>query len=144
MTCGVAPGMDFNQQIIDTFRANGGEVNDPAPFGKGLVLVHVPRKDGSIRIAPLAAIQDDGAWHVVGSAGGSPRNPAWVYGLRRTEQVDIEVPGDPVETVQAKVEELTGTERDEMWERFKQLSSGFVEYEKTAEGRVFPIFRLSA
>jgi deazaflavin-dependent oxidoreductase (nitroreductase family) len=139
---GVGAGMDFNQQIIDTFRANGGEVNEPIQFGKGLVLVHVPRKDGSIRIAPLAAIHDDGAWHIVGSAGGSPKNPAWVYGLRRTEQVNLEVPGDPVETLQAKVEEITGDERDAWWERFKAFSSGFAGYEKTAEGRVFPIFRL--
>ncbi|WP_420115063.1 nitroreductase/quinone reductase family protein [Pseudactinotalea sp.] len=136
--------MDFNQQIIDAFRANNGEVNEPMPFGKSLVLVHVPKKDGTTRIAPLAAIEHDGAWHVVGSAGGSPKHPAWVYGLRRTEQVDIEVPGDPVTTLDATVEELTGTERDQMWDRFKQRSSGFAAYEKTAEGRVFPIFRLAA
>lgn len=136
--------MDFNQQIVDTFRANGGEVNEPIRFGKGLVLVHVPKKDGTIRIAPLAAIHDDGAWYIVASAGGSPKNPAWVYGLRRTEQVDIEVPGEPVETLRAKVEEVTGDERDTMWARFKELSSGFAAYEKTAEGRDFPIFRLAA
>lgn len=140
----VAASMDFNQQIIDTFRANAGEVNEPIAFGKSLVLVHVPKKDGTIRIAPLAAVRADGAWHIVGSAGGSPKHPAWVYGLRRTEQVDIEVPGDPVETHRANVEELTGAERDAMWERFKSMSSGFAGYEKTAEGRVFPIFRLAA
>jgi deazaflavin-dependent oxidoreductase (nitroreductase family) len=140
----VAPGMDFNQQIIDTFRTNAGEVNEPVPFGKALVLVHVPKKDGTIRVAPVAAIQDDGAWHVVASAGGSPKNPAWVYGLRRAEQVDIEIPGEPVQTVRTKVEELTGESRDSMWTRFKEFSGGFAEYEKTAEGRVFPIFRLTA
>ncbi|GAB2608154.1 nitroreductase/quinone reductase family protein [Pseudactinotalea suaedae] len=136
--------MDFNQQIIDTFRANGGEVNEPMSFGKSLVLVHVPKKGDTIRVAPLASIQDDDAWYVVGSSGGSPRDPAWVFGLRRAEQVDIEVPGDPVRTVRATVEEVTGNERDAMWERFKQRSPGFAEYEKTAEGRAFPIFRLSA
>lgn len=140
----VAATMDINQQIIDTFRANAGEVNEPIAFGKGLVLVHVPKKDGTIRVAPLAAVQADGAWHVVGSAGGSPKHPAWVYGLRRAEQVDIEVPGEPVETLRADVEELTGAERDAMWERFTSMSSGFAGYEKTAEGRVFPIFRLAA
>jgi deazaflavin-dependent oxidoreductase (nitroreductase family) len=134
--------MDFNQQIVDTFRANGGEVNEPMRFGRSLVLVHVPRKDGSVRIAPLAAIQEDGARYIVGSAGGSPKHPAWVYGLRRAEQVDIEVPGEPVETVRAKVEELSGEVRDAMWARFKEFSAGFAGYEKTAEGRVFPIFRL--
>lgn len=136
--------MDFNQQIIDTFRTNGGEVNEPMQFGKRLVLVHVPRKDGTVRIAPLAAIHDDGAWYIVGSAGGSPKHPAWVYGLRRAEQVDVEIPGEPVKTVQATVEELTGESRAAMWVRFKEFSSGFAEYEKKAEGRDFPIFRLVA
>lgn len=134
--------MDFNQQIVDAFRANGGEVTEPVRFGKGLVLVHVPRKDGSVRIAPLAAIKDDGVRYVVGSGGGSPRNPAWVYGLRRAEEVDIEVPGEPVVTVRVKVEEVTGEERDVMWARFKEFSSGFAGYERTAQGRAFPIFRL--
>src|SRR5690606_40041991 len=52
--------MDFNQQIIDTFRTNGGVVEQP-PFGDGLVLVHVPKKDGGVRVTPLAAVQHDGA-----------------------------------------------------------------------------------
>lgn len=135
--------MDFNQQIIETFRANGGEVNEPYEFGKGLVLVHVPKKDGTRRIAPLAAVQKGGAWHVVGSAGGSPKHPAWVYGLRRAEKVEVEVPGEPVETITAAVTELAGPEREAVWTGFKEYSSGFADYEKTAEGRTFPIFRLA-
>lgn len=136
--------MDFNQQIIDTFRANNGDVTEPIQFGKSLVLIHVPKKDGSVRVTPLAAIPEDGSWHVVGSAGGSPKHPGWVHNLRRNDLVDIEIPDEPVRTVRAKVGELSGDERDAMWDRFKAFSSGFAEYEKTAEGRVFPIFRLTA
>ncbi|MFD1719264.1 nitroreductase/quinone reductase family protein [Georgenia deserti] len=136
--------MDFNQQIVDTFRANGGEVNEPMRFGTNLVLVHVPKKDGTERVTPLAAVQQDGAWHVAGSAGGSPRHPAWVFALRRADRLTIEVPGDPVETVPVSVTEVTGPERDAMWERFKQFSSGFAEYEEKAQGRIIPIFRLAA
>ncbi|SED94706.1 nitroreductase/quinone reductase family protein [Ruania alba] len=134
--------MDFNQQIIDTFRANGGEVNEPMQFGKALVLVHVPKKDGTERVVPLAAIPQDGGWHVVGSAGGSPKHPVWVFGLRRAETITIEVPGEPVQTLTAAVNELEEPARATMWERFKAFSSGFAEYEKSAQGRVFPIFRL--
>ncbi|MFC7405396.1 nitroreductase/quinone reductase family protein [Georgenia alba] len=135
--------MDFNQQIVETFRANGGEVNEPIRFGKSLVLVHVPRKNGGERVVPLASVQHDGARHVAGTAGGSPRHPGWIFGLRRAEQVDIEVPGDPVETHRVGVTELDGPARDAVWERFKAFSPGFAEYEKRAEGRVFPIFRLA-
>ncbi|GAA4423974.1 nitroreductase family deazaflavin-dependent oxidoreductase [Georgenia halophila] len=134
--------MDHNQQIIDTFRSSAGEVNEPMQFGKALVLVHVPKKDGSERVVPLVSVRQDGARHVAGTAGGSPKHPAWVFGLRRAENVDIEVPGEPVERLTVGVTELTGTDRDVVWERFKEFSSGFAEYEKTAEDRVFPVFRL--
>lgn len=135
--------MDFNQQIIDTFRANGGEVMEPVAFGRRLVLVHVPKKDGSVRVAPLASTTDDGAWHVVGSAGGSPRHPAWVHGLRRVTETDIEVPGEPIESVHVTVTELEGAERDRLWQQFTEASPSFERYLETAEGRVFPIFRLA-
>ncbi|WP_159620477.1 nitroreductase/quinone reductase family protein [Ruania rhizosphaerae] len=135
--------MDVNQQIIDTFRANNGEVNEPMRFGRSLVLVHVPKKDGTERVVPLASIHLDNGWHVVASAAGSPKHPAWVYGLRRAQHVQIEVPGEPIRALTAAVSELEEPARAAMWERFKAFSPGFAEYEKTSEGRVFPIFRFS-
>jgi deazaflavin-dependent oxidoreductase (nitroreductase family) len=135
--------MTFNEQIIQTFRANNGVVDEPVQF-KALVLVHVPKKDGSIQILPLAAIRDDNAWHIVASHAGSPKHPGWVFNLRRAEEIDIEIPGEPIETVRTKVGELDEDARSAMWVRFKEFNSGFAEYEKTAEGRDFPIFRLEA
>ncbi|UFU01805.1 nitroreductase family deazaflavin-dependent oxidoreductase [Ruania suaedae] len=135
--------MDFNQQIIEAFRANHGVVTEPVDFGSSLVLVHVPKKDGTERVTPLAAIEQESGWHVVASAAGSPRHPAWVFGLRRAQSVPIEVPGDPIRTLTATVSELEEPARAAMWERFKALSPGFAGYEAKAEGRVFPIFRLT-
>lgn len=135
--------MDFHQQIIDAFRANGGEVTEPMDFGRMLALLHVPKKDGSVRVVPLAAVEEGGAWHVVGSAGGAPKHPAWVFGLRRADKIQIEVPGDPVETLTTTVTELDGAAREAIWDRFRDLHPAFSDYEKTAQGRLFPIFRLA-
>ena len=135
--------MDFNAQIADTFRANQGVVTEPMNFGDSLVLVHVPKKDGSKRVTPLAALYRDGAWHVVGSAGGSPKHPAWVFSLRRADTVQIEVPGDPIRTVDVSVRELAGAERDEIWTAVTGKMPGFADYEKSAGERVIPVFRLT-
>ena len=52
---------DWNQQIIDTFRANAGEVPQ---FGRSLVLVHhVGAKSGLERVSPVMALRDgDDTW----------------------------------------------------------------------------------
>lgn len=136
--------MDFNQQIIDTFRSHGGDVQEPVAFGKVLILVHIPRKDGSIRPQPLRNMPDGDAWMVAGSAGGSPKTPGWVHALRRVDEVDIEVPADPVpETVHVRVEELSGAGRDRAWKVFTDAEPGFAEYEKKAGDRVIPVFRFT-
>lgn len=134
--------MDFNDKIVDTFRANGGEVNEPMAWGRNLVLVHVEKKDGTTRIIPLWSIRTDDGWHVAGTAGGSPDHPAWVFNLRRMERTVLEVPGDPIETVPVTVAELAGAERDDLWAQYRRLP-GFRDYEAKAEGRVFPVFRFA-
>lgn len=136
--------MDFNEQIIAAFRAHGGDVQEPVAFGKVLILVHIPRKDGSVRPQPLRNVSDGDAWMVAGSAGGSSKTPAWVHGLRRAAEVDIEVPATPTpETVRVRVEELDGDAYDRAWQSFKDTEPGFAEYEQQAGGRRIPVFRLT-
>ena len=139
----VVPGMDFMEQTIEVFRANNGVVRQPMNFGNRLVLVHVPRKDGSTRTVPLAAVARDGVWYLAGSAGGSPKHPAWVFSLRRAGAVTIEVPGEPIRSIQVRVEELTGAERDGAWEHFVERMPGFAGYQEQAGERIIPVFRLT-
>lgn len=138
--------MAFNDMIIDAFRSGGGTVREPIDFGRNLGLLHIPKKDGTVALTPLFALEQDGAWHVVASAAGSPKHPAWAYGLRRVDEIDLEVAGDlgdPIRVVRVRVDELEGAERDRLWEAFKATGGSFAGYEATAEGRVFPVFRLT-
>lgn len=135
--------MDFNAQITETFRTNQGVVREPMNFGNRLVLVHVPKKDGTHRVAPLASLYRDGAWYVAGSAGGSPKHPAWVFSLRRADTVQIEIPGDPIRTLDVTVQELPSAERDEVWAAFTEKMPGFADYQKSAGDRVIPVFCLT-
>ena len=138
--------MAFNDMIIDAFRRGEGEVREPVDFGRSLGLLHIPKKDGTIALVPLMAIEEAGSWHVVASAAGSPQHPAWSYSLRRASEIDLEVAGDigePIRVVRVGVTELEGTERDRMWEAFTEAGESFRGYEARAAGRVFPIFRLT-
>ena len=130
---------DWNQNIIDEFRANGGTVQT-AGFGRGLVLLHhLGAKTGEERVSPVAAIRTDDAWLIAASKGGADTNPAWFHNLLAHPDASIETPDDG--TVDVHVEQLTGAARDEAWGRFKERSSGFASYEAKTT-RVIPVLEL--
>ncbi len=139
----VVPHMDFMEQTIEEFRSHHGVVREPMNFGDRLVLVHVPKKDGSTRVVPLAALPREGAWYVSGSAGGAPKHPAWVFSLRRAQTVTIEVPDDPIRTLEVRVSELADAERDEAWTWVTDRMPGFADYQERAGDRTIPVFRLA-
>ncbi|SDR83590.1 nitroreductase/quinone reductase family protein [Microlunatus soli] len=132
---------DWNQNIIDEFRNNGGTVSTMG-FGRGLVLVHHRgAKSGTERINPLAAIREsDDSWLIAASAGGADANPAWYHNLLAHPDVTIETPDDGVVSVRAR--DLPRPERDVAWSRFTEMSDGFAGYEKKTS-RVIPVLRLT-
>lgn len=137
---------DFNTTIIEEFHANNGTVTTYG-FGRGLVLVHnVGAKSGEPRVNPLFALPDGaGGRLIVGSAGGSPKDPAWVHNLRKNPAIRVEFADDNggISTFTGTATELGPVEREQAWQQFTAASDGFGNYTTTAQGRVFPIFRLS-
>jgi len=131
---------DFNQRIIDEFRANQGYVQT-AGFGSGLVLLHtVGAKTGEPRVSPVLGVPHHGAWLVVASKAGSPTNPAWYHNLLAHPDVTVET---GVATVEVTAAEVGAEEYDEAWALFVGRSPGFEEYKERAGGRVLPIVRLA-
>jgi len=131
----------FNDEIIDTFRANNGVVGQNWE-GKPLVLLHhVGRRSGKEFVPPLVAAPDADAYIVCASLGGAPDDPQWVANLEAADgpatielgaatiAVEYEVvrPGDP------RWAELYGIWR-EYWPDAR-------EYEKKTDRR-FPVVRL--
>ena len=132
---------DWNQQIIDEFRANGGDVRTNG-FGKGLVLLHHRgAKTGVERISPVAGIRvDEDTWLTAASKGGAPDNPAWFHNLLAHPDVEIETPDDG--TVPVRATQLLGAERDAAWARFTARSEGFRSYEQRT-ARTIPVLQLT-
>ena len=134
------PHANWNQQIIDQFRANDGLVESP-PFGRALVLLHhIGAKSGTERIAPVRAIPQGDGWLIAASKGGAPENPAWYHNLLAHPDVAIEVPGETA-LVPVHAEELTGQARDAAWAQFKSASQGFRDYEQKTS-RTIPVLVL--
>lgn len=134
-----SPYSQFNDSVIDEFRANDGTV---ARFGRSLVLVHhTGAKSGIERIAPTMAIPAGAdAWFIAASKAGADENPAWYHNLLAHPETSIEVPGEGL--VAVTVSELEGAQRDEAWKRFTSASEGFRQYEQRTS-RTIPVLKLT-
>lgn len=131
--------MDFNQRIIDEFRANGGTV-ETAGFGRSLVLLHHRgASSGFERVSPVMGIPSEAGWFIAASKGGAPENPAWFHNLLKRPDTVIETPDEGEVAVHAV--QLEGEARDAAWARFTSRSPGFAEYERRTS-RMIPVFEL--
>ncbi len=83
---------DWNQQIIDEFRANEGRVGGMFEGAPMILIHHVGAKTGTERVSPLVYFpEDDGKMVIVASKGGAPENPAWYHNLKANPKIDVEV-----------------------------------------------------
>jgi deazaflavin-dependent oxidoreductase (nitroreductase family) len=124
---------DFNQKIIDEFRANGGKVGGMFK-GAPLLLLHTTgAKTGTRRVAPLAYRRDGDHVVVFGSKGGAPTNPDWYHNLLANPRVTVEV-GTEQFDADARVAE--GEERERIFEQQKRDIPNFVEYEQKTDRQI--------
>lgn len=132
---------EWNTGILKEFRANHGRCGGDFEGAPMIVIHHVGRKSGKTYENPLVYQPGaDGRMFLVGSYGGAPKDPAWVENLRAAGRATVEV-GD--ETFEVKVTELTGAERDEIFEKQKAAMPVFAEYEAKTKGiRTIPILAL--
>lgn len=134
------PHAEWNQPIIEEFRATGGTVTARG-YGRNLVLVHtMGAKSGEPRIAPVLAIRESpDSWIIAAAKGGAPENPAWYHNLRAHPDVDIEAPDEG--TVPVHVDELAGQERARAMALFAPF--GGLDGIQAKTTRVIPVLRLT-
>jgi deazaflavin-dependent oxidoreductase (nitroreductase family) len=133
---------DWNDKMIAEFRNGNGTAGQ---FGRGLVIMHtIGAKSGQERLIPVAGMRNDDGWLVIASAGGRPKHPGWYHNLKKHPDFDVEVPadGDGIETAKVTAVELGDDDYPAAWKAFTTRMPGFLEYEKTTEGRRMPIFQL--
>ena len=130
---------DFNAQIIEEFRANGGRVGGTFEGNPLLLLHHTGAKSGRSYVNPLAYQADQGRYVIFASKGGAPENPGWYYNLKANPETTIEV-GD--QTVPVRASEAAGEERERLFRTQAERIPVFGEYEERS-GRSIPVIVLT-
>jgi deazaflavin-dependent oxidoreductase (nitroreductase family) len=134
---------DWNQKIINDFRANEGRVGPPFEGATMVLVHHLGRKSGNEYISPLVYLpgDDSDTIYIFASKAGAPVNPDWYGNLIAAGKATVEVGTD---TFPVSVTEITGEERDRIYAAQVKRMPGFGEYEKQTEGiRKIPVLRLT-
>jgi deazaflavin-dependent oxidoreductase (nitroreductase family) len=129
---------DWNDKVIEEFRANGGKVGGNFEGAPLLLLHSTGARSGQERVHPMMYQAVGDGFAVFASKAGADTNPDWYHNLRAHPQAWVEVGTDTVE-VTARV--LDAEEREPVWQEQKARYPGFADYETRTE-RVIPVVLL--
>ncbi|NEA23142.1 nitroreductase/quinone reductase family protein [Actinomadura bangladeshensis] len=126
---------DWNRQVIEEFRANGGRVGGRFEGADLLLLTSTGRKSGARHTTPLGSMADGDRLLVFASNAGGPNHPAWYHNIRADPRVTVEAGTETFDGVAIPVE---GEERDRLYALRSELIPVFAEYQRQTE-RVIPV-----
>jgi len=118
---------NFNQSIIEEFRANGGKVGGPFEGGTLLLLTSTGAKSGQPRVSPLAYVADGERYIIIASKAGAPTNPDWYHNLLAHPAATIEVGREQFQVRATVVEE---PERSRLYAKMVEKMPGFADYQR--------------
>ncbi len=130
---------NWNQGIIDEFRANQGKVGGRFE-GKTLLLLHTTgAKSHKPHINPAAYVKDGDRYVVIASMGGAPTNPDWYYNIVANPAVTVEV---GTEEFQANGKVIKDEpERTRLYNKMADMMPSFNDYRQKTS-RVIPVIVL--
>ena len=117
------------------YRVTKGRIGAGSGNRKFLLLTHVGRKTGRLRVTPLLYVEDDDHWVVIGSNAGDDRHPAWWLNLQSHPSAEIQVGGTRF-TVQARA--ATAEESERLWPKFIAVYKDYETY-RARTTRTIPI-----
>ena len=134
---------NWNDSAIAEFRANEGRVGGAFEGAPVVLLHHRGRTSGRDYVNPLMYLPDDhdpDTIYVFATKGGVPTNPDWYYNLIAASEGTVERGTD---TYSVAVRELTGTERDRIYDEQARRYPGFADYARQTAGvRTIPVLAL--
>ena len=119
-------------------RSGGTDGTTLRDTGLPVILVtHTGRKTGAIRKTPLMRVKDGATYVLVGSQGGAPTHPVWVYNLRAHPAVEIR---DLTEVQAMRVREVKDeAERARLWDLAVAAYPPYADYQTRTIRRI-PLF----
>ena len=101
-----------------------------------IIMTTVGHSTGLVRKVPLMKVEHEGQYSIVASKGGAENHPGWYHNLMANSTVLIQDGSEPFETT---VRLLSGSEREEWWERSVAAFAPYAEYKERAD-REIPLF----
>lgn len=124
----------FNNTIIEEFRANGGVVTGPFQGAPMILITTKGAKSGKTRTTPLVYSRDGDRYVIIASMGGAPKHPQWFHNIEAHPEITVEV---GKEKFQARASVPQGAERDRLFNQQAAQMPNFAEYQKNTT-RVIP------
>jgi deazaflavin-dependent oxidoreductase (nitroreductase family) len=118
---------DFNQRVIDEFRANQGKLGGQFAGAPMLLLTVTGAKTGRAITKPLVYSRDGNRIVLIASFAGAPKNPAWFNNLVANPVVTIEL---GAERFRARAALTSGEERQRLYDNQAQQMPIFADYQK--------------
>jgi deazaflavin-dependent oxidoreductase (nitroreductase family) len=102
-----------------------------------IIVTHTGNKTGAVRKTPLMKVKDGNNYVLVGSMGGAPKNPVWVYNLRTNPNVELR---DHTVVKPMRIREVTDeAERARLWKLAVAAYPPYDEYQAKTTRRI-PVF----
>ncbi len=130
---------DWVREQVELYEGSGGTAGTTLR-DTGLPVIIVTNRGnrtGGIRKTPLMRVKDGSSYVLVGSRGGNPKNPSWVYNLRADGSVEIR-DGREVQDMQVR-EVVDEGERTRLWELAVAAFPPYDEYQTRTTRRI-PVF----
>ena len=124
---------------VDLYERSGGrEGTTLRDTGLPVIIVtHTGNKTSAIRKTPLMRVKDGRNYVLVGSLGGAPQNPVWVYNLRAKPSIELR---DHTVVQPMRVREVTDeSERARLWKLAVAAYPPYEEYQAKTTRRI-PLF----
>jgi len=118
---------DFNERVINEFRANNGKVGGQMANMPLLLLTTTGAKTGRSLTRPLAYTRDGDRIVVIASYAGSPKSPPWYHNLVAHPVATVELGS---ERFQVKATVTSGEKRQMLFDRQAEQMPVFAGYQK--------------
>ena len=135
----IPPSLDWVREQVELYESSGGtEGTTLRDTGLPCIIVtHVGNKTGAIRKIPVMRVKVENNYVIIGSYGGRPKNPVWVYNLRATTDVEIR---DKTEVFKMRIREVTeDPERQSLWDAGALVYPPYNDYQAKTS-RKNPVF----
>ncbi|MDE0811553.1 MAG: nitroreductase family deazaflavin-dependent oxidoreductase [Alphaproteobacteria bacterium] len=135
----IPPTLDWVREQVELYEGSGGtEGTTLRDTGLPCIIItHKGGKTGAIRKIPVMTVKVDDSYVLIGSYGGRPKNPVWVYNLRAHPDVEIR---DGSSVTKMTVREVhDDPERKKLWDAGAKAFPPYLEYKEKTDRKI-PVF----